>query len=87
MTWLSNKSNIGGLSIIFFIIAVALSMGFYQFIFLTEYNATPNVPDDIANPPEVAKVIIVEGSGLPSNPQFYVPFDARGGLNGYQASI
>ena len=80
MTWLSNKNNMGGLSIIFFIIVVALSMGFYQFIFLDELNATPSVPEDIANPPEVAEVLIVEGSGLPSNPQFYVPEEVRGAL-------
>lgn len=76
----SQQANLGGLTIIFFIIAIAISFAFYQFVFLKEINLKPNVPDEIANPAESLKVNIVEGSMLPTNPQFYDPSDARATL-------
>lgn len=76
----SQQANIGGLTIIFFIIAIAISFAFYQFVFLKEINLKPNVPDEIANPAETLTVNIVEGAGLPTNPQFYDPSDARATL-------
>ena len=72
--------NMGGLSIIFFIIAIAISISFYQFVFLNELNAKPQVSEDIANPPETTNVIIFEGSALPTNPKFFDPKDARATL-------
>jgi plastocyanin len=73
-------TNIGGLSIIFFIIAIAISLAFYQFVFLSELNAKPQISEEIANPPDSANVVIVEGAALPNNPQFYDPKDVRGNL-------
>ena len=72
--------NIGGLAIVFFIIAIAFSIAFYQFVFLDELNAKPQVSEEIANPPDSTNVIIVEGAALPNNPQFYDPKDARATL-------
>ena len=45
-------SSIGGLTIIFFIIAITISLAFYQFIFLKELNLKPSVPEEVANPPQ-----------------------------------
>ena len=70
----SQQSNsIGGLTIIFFIIAIAISFAFYQFVFLKEINLKPSVPEEVANPPESLKLHIAEGAGLPTNPEFFVP--------------
>jgi plastocyanin len=76
----SQQTNIGGLAIIFFIIAIAISFAFYQFVFLKELNLKPNVPEEIANPSESLTVAIAEGAGLPTNPLFYDPVDARATL-------
>jgi plastocyanin len=76
----SQQSNIGGLAIIFFIIAIAISFAFYQFVFLKELNLKPNVPEEIANPSASLTINIAEGAGLPTNPVFYDPPDARATL-------
>ena len=76
----SQQTNIGGLAIIFFIIAIAISFAFYQFVFLKELNLKPNVPEEIANPTESLTINIAEGAGLPTNPLFYDPGDARATL-------
>ncbi len=73
-------SSIGGLTIIFFIIAIAISFAFYQFIFLKELNLKPSVPEAVANPPQSLKETIVEGASLPTNPQFYDPAQGRASL-------
>jgi len=76
----SQQTNIGGLAIIFFIIAIAISFAFYQFVFLKELNLKPNVPEEIANPAESLTINIAEGSGLPTNPLFFDPGDGRATL-------
>ena len=76
----SQQTNIGGLTIIFFIIAIAISFAFYQFVFLKEINLKPSVSEEIANPAGSLKLTIAEGAGLPTNPQFFVPADARATL-------
>ena len=73
-------SSIGGLTIIFFIIAITISLAFYQFIFLTELNLKPSVPEEIANPPQPLTLTIAEGASLPTNPIFYDPSLARASL-------
>lgn len=76
----SQHSSIGGLTIIFFIIAIAISFAFYQFVFIKEINLKPSVPETVANPPEILKLAIAEGAGLPTNPIFFDPADARATL-------
>ena len=76
----SQQTNIGGLAIIFFIIAIAISFAFYQFVFLKELNLKPNVPEEIGNPAESLTINIAEGAGLPTNPLFFDPGDARATL-------
>jgi plastocyanin len=76
----SQQTNIGGLTIIFFIVAIAISFAFYQFVFLKELNLKPSVPEAVANPVESLNVNIVEGAGLPTNPKFFDPHDGRATL-------
>ena len=73
-------SSIGGLTIIFFIIAITISLAFYQFVFLKELNLKPSVPEEISNPPQPFTLTIAEGASLPTNPKFFDPVEARASL-------
>jgi len=70
-------NHAGGISIVAFVVAVAVSMGYYQFIYLPEANAKPIVPEKILNPPDTTKVKIVEGASLATNTLNFVPKDTR----------
>lgn len=74
------ENPIGGFSIIAFIIVLTISMTYFQFIYLPQINAKPHVSEKILNPTTITEVSIMEGSALPSNPQFYVPKEARASL-------
>ena len=67
-----------GISVMTFVVAVAVSMGYYQFVYIPQANAKPTLPEEVLNPPEVTEVSIAEGSSLESNGQFFVPKDTRG---------
>jgi plastocyanin len=71
-------NHAGGISVITFIIAVAVSMGYYQFVYIPQASAKPTLPEEVLNPPEVSEVSIAEGASLPTNGQFYVPKETRG---------
>jgi plastocyanin len=71
-------NHAGGISVIAFVVALAVSMGYYQFVFIPEANAKPTLPEAVLNPAEPVKVNIAEGSSLPTNGQFFVPKEARG---------
>lgn len=70
-------NHAGGISIMAFVVAVAVSMGYYQFIFLPEANAKPHLPPEILEPAQTTKVTIVKDAVLQTNPQNFVPKDAR----------
>ena len=67
------ENHAGGISMIAFIVAVAVSIGYYQYVYLPESSAKPNVPEAVANPSKTVQVSIAEGASLPSNPAFFVP--------------
>jgi plastocyanin len=71
-------SHAAGISVIAFVVAVAVSMGYYQFVFIPQANAKPTLPEAVLNPAETVKVNIAEGASLPTNGQFFVPKEARG---------
>ena len=73
-------NHAGGISIVTFVVAVAVSMGFYQFVYLPEANAKPVLPQEILEPRDTTAVQIVEGSSLESNPRNFVPNEVRGAL-------
>jgi plastocyanin len=70
-------NNAGGISIVAFVIAVGVSIGYYQYVYMPEVNAKPVLKEEILNPPDTAHVQMVEGSSLPSNDRFFVPKDLR----------
>jgi plastocyanin len=74
------ENHAAGISMITFIIGVAISLAYYQFIYLQEVNAKPQISPEIANPGNALQVSIVEGSALPTNEQFFEPKEARGVL-------
>jgi plastocyanin len=71
-------NHAAGISVMTFVVAVAVSMGYYQFIYIPQANAKPTLPEEVLNPPEVTEVGIAEGSSLETNGQFFVPKDVRG---------
>ncbi len=63
-----------------FIVALAVSMTYYQFVYIPEANAKPILPDEVLNPAKVTPVTIAVGAALESNEEFYVPEKARATL-------
>lgn len=56
-----------------FVIAVGVSIGYYQFIYIPEVNAKPILKPEILNPPESLTIKISPGSSVESNGNFFVP--------------
>ncbi|HEU4605418.1 MAG TPA: plastocyanin/azurin family copper-binding protein [Nitrososphaera sp.] len=73
-------NHAGGISIVTFVVALAVSMGYYQFVYLPEANAKPILPDEILNPRDTTAVQIVEGASLEANEENFVPDEVRGAL-------
>lgn len=73
-------NHAGGISIVTFVVALAVSMGYYQFVYLPEANAKPILPEKVLNPRGTTEVQIVEGASLESNARNFVPKDVRGVL-------
>ncbi|MGI0049106.1 MAG: cupredoxin domain-containing protein [Nitrososphaera sp.] len=68
-------NHAGGISIVTFVVALAVSMGYYQFVYLPEANARPIVPEEIREPRQTTEVAIVEDAQ--NNPNSYKPREAR----------
>lgn len=73
-------NHAAGISIIAFVVAVAVSMGYYQWIFIPQANAKPHLPDNVLHPEQTTKVTIVEGAVLQTQAQHFVPKDVRAPL-------
>src|SRR5574338_686320 len=73
-------NHAGGIAFVTFIVALAVSMTYYQFVYIPQANAKPILPKIITDPPEVTNVKISPGSSVQSNPQFFVPKAARAPL-------
>jgi plastocyanin len=74
------ENHAGGISIIAFVVALAVSMGYYQFIYIPEANAKPTLPEKILHPPDSFQVTIVKDAGLQTNPKNFDPKAARASL-------
>jgi len=70
-------NHAAGISVITFVVAVAVSMGYYQFVYIPQASAKPTLPEEVVNPAEVTEVTIAEGASLPTNGQFFVPKETR----------
>lgn len=71
------ENHAGGISIIAFVIAVAVSMSYYQFVYIPQANTRPIVPEEVLEPPETLTITVAEGSANEGNGRFFVPNDAR----------
>jgi plastocyanin len=74
------NNEAAGISIVAFIIVVTASMTYYQFIYIGESNAKPQLPKEILNPPDTGKVSIIDGSSQPSQQKNFEPKEIRGTL-------
>ena len=74
------KYQIGGISIVCFIVVVVVSLSYYQFLFVPAYNAKPVVPDNVLHPPQVTQVSIDAGSSQPSQTHSFEPKESKGSL-------
>lgn len=72
------ENHAGGISMVAFVVALAVSMGYYQFIYVPQADAKPQLPKEILEPPDVTPIAIAEGSSLEANPEFFVPKDGQG---------
>lgn len=77
MERVKGQSQIGGISIVSFIVIVIISLSYYQFVYVPSINAKPEASEEVLNPPEVTEISIVEGSSLPENELFYDPTEIR----------
>ena len=73
-------NHAGGIAMATFIIAVGVSMGFYQFVYIPEANAKPIIPHSWQFPPKKTQITIVKGAALESSPQHFFPKTPRVGM-------
>jgi plastocyanin len=74
------KYQIGGISIVSFIVVVVVSLSYYQFLFVPAYNAKPVVADNVLHPPQTVKVSIDAGSSQPAQTHNFEPKQSKGTL-------
>jgi plastocyanin len=60
--------------------AVAISMGYYQFVFVPQANEKPVLPPEVLNPPQKTTVAILPGSSSPTQTQNFIPKQTQGTL-------
>jgi plastocyanin len=73
-----SKPQISGISIVSFIIVVAISLTYYQFVYMPTLNAKPEVPETVLNPAEAVQISIDPGSSQPSQTKNFEPKEAIG---------
>ncbi len=78
MEKITKSNQIAGVSIVSFIVIVALSLSYYQFVYLPAINAKPILPDTILHPASATQVFITPGSSQPSQTKNFDPKAARG---------
>ncbi len=76
----ARSANTAGISIVAFIIAVVISLAYYQFFYIPEANRRPTVPQEVLEPADTTKVSIAPGSSNENNGRFFVPPDERATL-------
>jgi plastocyanin len=74
------RFQIGGISIVCFIVIVVVSLSYYQFLYLPAYNAKPVVADTVLHPAQTTAVSIDVGSSQPSQNHNFEPKQSRGAL-------
>lgn len=62
-----------GIGVLAFVLAVGVSIGFYQFAYLPIIMAKPQVPQEILEPEEITEISIITGSADPDQQDNFVP--------------
>ena len=73
-------NNVAGISIMAFIVSVAISAAYYQFVYIPQATAIPVVPEEVLNPAESVEIAIAVGSSQPSQTENFVPKEVEGAL-------
>ena len=63
-----------------FVVSVAISVAYYQLVYIPQATATPVVPEDVLNPAESVELAISVGSSQPSQTKNFVPAEVEGAL-------
>lgn len=63
-----------------FVVSVAISVAYYQFVYIPQATATPVVPEEVLNPVESVEIAILVGSSQPSQTENFVPKEVQGEL-------
>lgn len=61
------------IGLIAFVIAIGVSIGYFQFVYLPYINLKPSIPEEILNPAEVVEVSMISGSANPEQQDNFVP--------------
>ena len=69
-----------GISIMAFVVSVAISVAYYQFVYIPQANQIPVVPEEVLNPVESVEIAISVGSSQPSQTENFVPKQVQGEL-------
>ena len=72
-----NHATTAGISLGAFVIVVAVSLGYYQFMYVPQANAKPTFPNSILYPKETTTILVVKDAVLESNTDHFKPIDAR----------
>lgn len=62
-----------GIGVIAFVLAVGVSIGFYQFGYLPIISAKPVIAEEILKPERTTEIMIIMGSADPDQPDNFVP--------------
>jgi plastocyanin len=63
-----------------FVVSVAISVAYYQFVYIPQATAIPVVPEEVLNPVESVEIAISVGSSQPSQTENFVPKEVQGEL-------
>lgn len=70
-------NHAGGISFVAFVVAVAVSIGYYQAVYVPQVNAKPILPKEVLEPAQTTKIKITEGSSNQGNGKFFDPKEGR----------
>jgi plastocyanin len=76
----TSSSNTAGIAIIAFVIAVAFSIAYYQFVYIPQANSRPVLPQAVLKPQQTVQVSIASGASNQGNGRFFVPSEVRAAL-------
>ena len=62
-----------GIGVIAFVIAIGVSIGYFQMVYLPEVNKKPVISEEVKNPLKTAKIDIIEGSNNPQQSDNFIP--------------